>query len=152
MLQDYFKTMYRGFVGSTDCIGNTLRDYAGTFYMLNKTLTLHRLGIQAFQLISMEGCTICLHPLVHKGFNVDFNGDQMIIHIPLSLEAQTKARLLIFFHMNLLAPGIKDSICVLTQDMHMELCIHKRESWRNCANKYNPFNCRNFQNKNFFCY
>jgi DNA-directed RNA polymerase subunit beta' len=71
----------------------------------------------------------------------------MVVHVPLSLEAQAKACLLIFSRLNLLSPTIKDSICVLTQDMLMRLCINKRESSRYCANKYNPFNYRNFENK-----
>ncbi|KAF4361281.1 hypothetical protein F8388_001170 [Cannabis sativa] len=61
--------------------------------------TLHRLGIQAFQPILVEGHAICLHPLVCKGFNADFDGDQMAVHVPLSLEAQAEARLLMFSHL-----------------------------------------------------
>jgi len=71
----------------------------------------------------------------------------MVVHIPLLLEAQAKAYLFIFSHMNLLSPAIKDFICILTQDMFMGLCVNKQESSRYCANKYNPFNCRNFENK-----
>jgi DNA-directed RNA polymerase subunit beta' len=56
--------------------------------LLNRAPTLHRLGIQAFQSVLVERRAICLHPLVCKGFNTDFDGDQMIIHVPLSLEAQ----------------------------------------------------------------
>ena len=56
----------------------------------------------------MEGCAIYLHPLVHKGFNADFDGDQMAVHVPLSLEAQSEARLLMFSHMNLLSLVIGD--------------------------------------------
>ncbi|URE48190.1 hypothetical protein MUK42_13966 [Musa troglodytarum] len=70
--------------------------------LLNRAPTLHRLGIQAFQPFLVEGRAICLHPLVCKGFNADFDGDQMAVHIPLSLEA----RLLMFSHMNLLSPAI----------------------------------------------
>ena len=68
--------------------------------LLNRAPTLHRLGIQSFQPILVEGRTICLHPLVCKGFNADFDGDQMAVHVPLSLEAQAEARLLMFSHMN----------------------------------------------------
>ena len=57
--------------------------------LLNRAPTLHRLGIQAFQPILVEGHAICLHPLVCKGFNADFDGDQMAVHVPLSLEAQS---------------------------------------------------------------
>ncbi|KAK8960054.1 DNA-directed RNA polymerase subunit beta' [Platanthera guangdongensis] len=74
--------------------------------LLNRAPTLHRLGIQAFQHILVEGRAICLHPLVCKGFNADFDGDQMAVHVPLSLEAQAEARLLMFSHMNLLSPAI----------------------------------------------
>ncbi|GKU89809.1 hypothetical protein SLEP1_g3898 [Rubroshorea leprosula] len=72
---------------------------------LNRAPTLHRLGIQAFQPILVEGRAICLHPLVCKGFNADFDGDQMAVHAPLSLEAQTEARSLMFSHMNLVSLG-----------------------------------------------
>ncbi|KAM0040899.1 DNA-directed RNA polymerase subunit beta' [Helianthus debilis subsp. tardiflorus] len=70
--------------------------------LLNRAPTLHRLGIQAFLPVLVEGRAICLHPLVCKGFNADFDGDQMVVHVPLSLEAQAEARLLMFSHMNLL--------------------------------------------------
>ncbi|PHT94110.1 DNA-directed RNA polymerase subunit beta' [Capsicum annuum] len=85
--------------------------------LLNRAPTLHRLGIQAFQPVLVEGRAICLHPLVCKGFNADFDGDQMAVHVPLSLEAQVEARLLMFSHMNLLSPAIGDPISVPTQDM-----------------------------------
>nr|YP_010883896.1 RNA polymerase beta' subunit [Helleborus niger]WIW41483.1 RNA polymerase beta' subunit [Helleborus niger] len=91
--------------------------------LLNRAPTLHRLGIQAFQPILVEGRAICLHPLVCKGFNADFDGDQMAVHIPLSLEAQAEARLLMFSHMNLLSPAIGDPISVPTQDMLMGLYV-----------------------------
>ncbi|XP_027345675.1 uncharacterized protein LOC113857716 [Abrus precatorius] len=61
--------------------------------LLNRAPTLHRLGIQAFQPILVEGRAICLHPLVYKGFNADFDGDQMAIHVPLSLEAQADSQI-----------------------------------------------------------
>ncbi|KAF5766044.1 DNA-directed RNA polymerase subunit beta' [Helianthus annuus] len=76
--------------------------------------TLHRLGIQAFLPVLVEGRAICLHPLVCKGFNADFDGDQMAVHVPLSLEAQAEARLLMFSHMNLLSPTIGDPISAPT--------------------------------------
>ncbi|KAL2894151.1 DNA-directed RNA polymerase subunit beta', partial [Bienertia sinuspersici] len=91
--------------------------------LLNRAPTLHRLGIQAFQPILVEGRAICLHPLVCKGFNADFDGDQMAVHVPLSLEAQAEARLLMFSHMNLLSPAIGDPISVPTQDMLIGLYI-----------------------------
>ncbi|KAF4360002.1 hypothetical protein F8388_004509 [Cannabis sativa] len=91
--------------------------------LLNRAPTLHRLGIQAFQSILVEGHTICLHPLVCKGFNADFDGDQMAVNVPLSLEAQAEARLLMFSHTNLLSPAIGDPISVPTQDMLIGLYV-----------------------------
>ncbi|CAN4114233.1 unnamed protein product [Withania somnifera] len=78
--------------------------------LLNRAPTLHRLGIRAFRPVLVEGRAICLHPLVCKGFNAYFDGDQMAVHVPLSLEAQVEARLLMFSHMNLLSPAIGDPI------------------------------------------
>nr|YP_010848327.1 RNA polymerase beta' subunit [Kopsia hainanensis]WEV92977.1 RNA polymerase beta' subunit [Kopsia hainanensis] len=116
--------------------------------LLNRAPTLHRLGIQAFQPILVEGRAICLHPLVCKGFNADFDGDQMAVHVPLSLEAQAEARLLMFSHMNLLSPAIGDPISVPTQDMLMGLYVLTSGNRRGiCVNRYNPGNCRNYQNK-----
>ncbi|PHT54997.1 DNA-directed RNA polymerase subunit beta'' [Capsicum baccatum] len=91
--------------------------------LLNRAPTLHRLGIQAFQPVLVEGRAICLHPLVCKGFNADFDGDQMAVHVPLSLEAQVEARLLMFSHMNLLSPAIGDPISIPTQDMLIGLYV-----------------------------
>nr|UDP58406.1 RNA polymerase beta' subunit [Kielmeyera appariciana] len=116
--------------------------------LLNRAPTLHRLGIQAFQPILVEGRAICLHPLVCKGFNADFDGDQMAVHVPLSLEAQAEARLLMFSHMNLLSPAIGDPISVPTQDMLMGLYVLTSGDRRGIyANRYNPWNCRNHQNE-----
>nr|YP_009869943.1 RNA polymerase beta' subunit [Mesua ferrea]QJX65470.1 RNA polymerase beta' subunit [Mesua ferrea]QKJ81883.1 RNA polymerase beta' subunit [Mesua ferrea] len=116
--------------------------------LLNRAPTLHRLGIQAFQPILVEGRAICLHPLVCKGFNADFDGDQMAVHVPLSLEAQAEARLLMFSHMNLLSPAIGDPISVPTQDMLMGLYVLTSGNRRGIyANRYNPWNCRNHQNE-----
>nr|AWI71015.1 RNA polymerase beta' subunit [Thevetia peruviana] len=116
--------------------------------LLNRAPTLHRLGIQAFQPILVEGRAICLHPLVCKGFNADFDGDQMAVHVPLSLEAQAEARLLMFSHMNLLSPAIGDPISVPTQDMLMGLYVLTSGNRRGiCVNRYNPDNRRNYQNK-----
>nr|UTS57636.1 RNA polymerase beta' subunit [Illicium simonsii] len=116
--------------------------------LLNRAPTLHRLGIQAFQPIIGEGRAICLHPLVRKGFNADFDGDQMAVHVPLSLEAQAEARLLMFSHMNLLSPAIGDPISVPTQDMLIGLYVLTIGNHRGiCANRYNPCNYRNYQNE-----
>nr|QQH14470.1 RNA polymerase beta' subunit [Oxalis corymbosa] len=117
--------------------------------LLNRAPTLHRLGIQAFQPILVEGRAICLHPLVCKGFNADFDGDQMAVHVPLSLEAQAEARLLMFSHMNLLSPAIGDPISVPTQDMLMGLYVLTSGNRRGiCVNRYNPYNSRNRKNEN----
>nr|YP_010260741.1 RNA polymerase beta' subunit [Corybas cheesemanii]UIX55791.1 RNA polymerase beta' subunit [Corybas cheesemanii] len=111
--------------------------------LLNRAPTLHRLGIQAFQPILVEGRAICLHPLVCKGFNADFDGDQMAVHVPLSLEAQAEARLLMFSHMNLLSPAIGDPVSVPTQDMLIGLYVLTIGNPRGiCANRYF---CRNYK-------
>nr|YP_009546727.1 RNA polymerase beta subunit [Anigozanthos flavidus]AYP35466.1 RNA polymerase beta subunit [Anigozanthos flavidus] len=116
--------------------------------LLNRAPTLHRLGIQAFQPILVEGRAICLHPLVCKGFNADFDGDQMAVHVPLSLEAQAEARLLMFSHINLLSPAIGDPISVPTQDMLIGLYVLTIGNRRGiCTNRYNPYSCGNYQNK-----
>nr|WEV91078.1 RNA polymerase beta' subunit [Pentalinon luteum] len=121
---------------------------AGRPVLLNRAPTLHRLGIQAFQPTLVEGRAICLHPLVCKGFNADFDGDQMAVHIPLSLEAQTEARLLMFSHLNLLSPAIGDPISVPTQDMLMGLYVLTSGNRRGiCVNRYNPDNRGNYQNQ-----
>nr|QWY86182.1 RNA polymerase beta' subunit [Guibourtia coleosperma] len=119
--------------------------------LLNRAPTLHRLGIQAFQPILVEGRAICLHPLVCKGFNADFDGDQMAVHVPLSLEAQAEARLLMFSHMNLLSPAIGDPISVPTQDILIGLYILTSGNQRGiCANRYNPCNRINYQNERIY--
>nr|QGT34347.1 RNA polymerase beta [Utricularia amethystina] len=116
--------------------------------LLNRAPTLHKLGIQAFQPVLVEGRAICLHPLVCKGFNADFDGDQMAVHVPLSLEAQTEARLLMFSHMNLLSPAIGDPISVPTQDMLIGLYVLTSGNGRGiCVNRYNPWNRKNDKNK-----
>nr|CAP62489.1 RNA polymerase beta' subunit-1 [Ceratophyllum demersum] len=116
--------------------------------LLNRAPTLHRLGIQAFQPILVEGRAICLHPLVRKGFNADFDGDQMAVHVPLSLEAQAEARLLMFSHMNLLSPAIGDPISVPTQDMLIGLYVLTIGNRRGiCANRYNSCNRGKYQNE-----
>nr|YP_010262046.1 RNA polymerase beta' subunit [Gentiana rubicunda]UIB41548.1 RNA polymerase beta' subunit [Gentiana rubicunda] len=116
--------------------------------LLNRAPTLHRLGIQAFQPVLVEGRAICLHPLVCKGFNADFDGDQMAVHVPLSLEAQTEARLLMFSHINLLSPAIGDPISVPTQDMLMGLYVLTSVNHRGiCINRYSTGNRIKYQTK-----
>ncbi len=85
--------------------------------LLNRAPTLHRLGIQAFQPLLTEGDAIRIHPLVCTAFNADFDGDQMAIHIPLSIEAQTELRLLILSASNILSPANGKPITVPSQDM-----------------------------------
>ncbi|MDI3548846.1 MAG: DNA-directed polymerase subunit beta [Halanaerobiales bacterium] len=85
--------------------------------LLNRAPTLHRLGIQAFEPVLVEGKAIKLHPLVCTAYNADFDGDQMAVHVPLSAEAQTEARLLMLSTNNLLAPSDGRPITVPTQDM-----------------------------------
>nr|YP_010904272.1 RNA polymerase b-subunit [Catenella fusiformis]WCH57523.1 RNA polymerase b-subunit [Catenella fusiformis] len=85
--------------------------------LLNRAPTLHRLGIQAFEPILVEGRAIKLHPLVCPAFNADFDGDQMAVHIPLSLEAQTEARLLMLAPHNFLSPATGQPILMPSQDM-----------------------------------
>nr|YP_010190905.1 RNA polymerase beta' subunit [Primula violaris]QZL13197.1 RNA polymerase beta' subunit [Primula violaris] len=119
--------------------------------LLNRAPTLHRLGIQAFQPILVEGRAICLHPLVCKGFNADFDGDQMAVHVPLSLEAQAEARLLMFSHINLLSPAIGDPISVPTQDMLMGLYILTSGTRQGISvNRYKPYNCRNSKTERIY--
>ena len=85
--------------------------------MLNRAPTLHRLGIQAFEPILVEGRAIKLHPLVCTAFNADFDGDQMAVHVPLSAEAQAEARILMLSANNLLRPQDGHPVTVPTQDM-----------------------------------
>ncbi|MDR2458359.1 MAG: DNA-directed RNA polymerase subunit beta' [Clostridiales Family XIII bacterium] len=89
----------------------------GKTVLLNRAPTLHRLGIQAFEPILTEGQAIKLHPLVCTAFNADFDGDQMAVHLPLSLEAQTEARYLMLSTNNILAPKDGLPITTPTQDM-----------------------------------
>ena len=84
---------------------------------MNRAPTLHRLGIQAFEPILVEGRAIKLHPLVCPAFNADFDGDQMAVHIPLSLEAQSEARLLMLAPYNFLSPATGEPIIMPSQDM-----------------------------------
>ena len=85
--------------------------------LLNRATTLHRLGIQAFIPVLVEGRAIQLHPLVCTAFNADFDGDQMAVHVPLSIEAQTEARMLMLATNNILAPATGQPIITPSQDM-----------------------------------
>jgi len=95
--------------------------------MLNRAPTLHRLGIQAFEPVLIEGKAIQLHPLVCTAFNADFDGDQMAVHVPLSLEAQLEARALMMSTNNILSPANGDPIIVPTQDVVLGLYYMTRE-------------------------
>ncbi|MCG7948340.1 MAG: DNA-directed RNA polymerase subunit beta', partial [Candidatus Thiodiazotropha taylori] len=95
--------------------------------MLNRAPTLHRLGIQAFEPVLIEGKAIQLHPLVCTAFNADFDGDQMAVHVPLSLEAQLEARSLMMATNNILSPANGDPIIVPSQDVVLGLYFMTRE-------------------------
>ncbi|HEX6834280.1 MAG TPA: DNA-directed RNA polymerase subunit beta', partial [Rudaea sp.] len=95
--------------------------------LLNRAPTLHRLGIQAFEPVLVEGKAIQLHPLVCTAFNADFDGDQMAVHVPLSLEAQLEARALMMSSNNILSPANGDPIIVPTQDVVLGLYYMTRE-------------------------
>src|SRR5262249_27998563 len=89
--------------------------------LLNRAPTLHRLGIQAFEPVLIEGKAIQLHPLVCTAFNADFDGDQMAVHVPLSLEAQLEARVLMMSTHNILWPANGKPIIVRSQDIVLGL-------------------------------
>jgi len=95
--------------------------------LLNRAPTLHRLSIQAFEPVLIEGKAIQLHPLVCTAFNADFDGDQMAVHVPLSVEAQTEARTLMLSSNNLLGPATGKPIIVPTQDMILGIYYLTRE-------------------------
>jgi DNA-directed RNA polymerase subunit beta' len=114
---------------------------AGHPVMLNRAPTLHRLGIQAFEPILVEGRAIQLHPLVCPAFNADFDGDQMAVHVPLSLEAQAEARLLMLASNNILSPATGRPIVTPSQDMVLgcyyltaENPVYQKETKRYFAN------------------
>lgn len=95
--------------------------------LLNRAPTLHRLGIQAFEPVLIEGKAIQLHPLVCTAYNADFDGDQMAVHLPLTLEAQLEARVLMMSTNNILSPANGDPIIVPTQDVVLGLYFATRD-------------------------
>ena len=97
-----------------DALENVIHDHP---VLLNRAPTLHRLGIQAFEPVLVEGRALKLHPLVCSAFNADFDGDQMAVHLPLSAEAQAEARFLMLAANNLLKPSDGRPVAVPTQDM-----------------------------------
>ena len=107
-----------------DILEDVIREHP---VMLNRAPTLHRLGIQAFEPVLIEGKAIQLHPLVCTAFNADFDGDQMAVHVPLSLEAQMEARTLMLASNNVLSPANGDPIIVPSQDIVLGLYYMSRE-------------------------
>jgi DNA-directed RNA polymerase subunit beta' len=107
-----------------DTLDEVVREFP---VMLNRAPTLHRLGIQAFEPILIEGKAIQLHPLVCTAFNADFDGDQMAVHVPLSIEAQIEARVLMMSTNNILSPAHGDPIIVPSQDIVLGIYYMTRE-------------------------
>ncbi|MDI6789870.1 MAG: DNA-directed RNA polymerase subunit beta' [Thermodesulfobacteriota bacterium] len=97
-----------------DALDEVVREYP---VLLNRAPTLHRLGIQAFEPVLVEGKAIQLHPLVCMAFNADFDGDQMAVHVPVSIEAQIEARVLMMSTNNILSPAHGEPIIIPTQDV-----------------------------------
>ncbi|NKB18715.1 MAG: DNA-directed RNA polymerase subunit gamma, partial [Pseudanabaena sp. CRU_2_10] len=122
-----------------DVLEDVIRDHP---VMLNRAPTLHRLGIQAFEPILVEGRAIQLHPLVCPAFNADFDGDQMAVHVPLSLEAQAEARLLMLASNNILSPATGRPIVAPSQDMVLGcyyLTAHNPEGQRGAGRYFASF-------------
>ena len=107
-----------------DILDEVIREHP---VLLNRAPTLHRLGIQAFEPVLIEGKAIQLHPLVCTAFNADFDGDQMAVHVPLSLEAQLEARALMMSSNNVLSPANGEPIIVPSQDVVLGLYYMTRE-------------------------
>ncbi|WP_020405296.1 DNA-directed RNA polymerase subunit beta' [Hahella ganghwensis] len=107
-----------------DILDEVIREHP---VMLNRAPTLHRLGIQAFEPVLIEGKAIQLHPLVCTAYNADFDGDQMAVHVPLTLEAQLEARALMMATNNILSPANGDPIIVPSQDVVLGLYYMTRE-------------------------
>lgn len=107
-----------------DSLDEVVKEYP---VLLNRAPTLHRLGIQAFEPILIEGKAIQLHPLVCAAFNADFDGDQMAVHIPISIEAQIEARVLLMSTNNILSPAHGKPVIVPTQDIVLGIYYLTRE-------------------------
>jgi DNA-directed RNA polymerase subunit beta' len=108
-----------------DVLASVIRQHP---VMLNRAPTLHRLGLQAFEPILIEGKAIRLHPLVCAAFNADFDGDQMAVHVPLTLEAQLEARALMMSTNNILSPANGEPIIVPSQDVVLGLYYITRDA------------------------
>ncbi len=119
------KLVERGSPEVWDILEEVIREHP---IMLNRAPTLHRLGIQAFEPVLIEGKAIQLHPLVCTAFNADFDGDQMAVHVPLSIEAQLEARSLMMSTNNILSPANGEPIIVPSQDVVLGLYFMTRES------------------------
>ena len=125
-----------------DILAEVIREHP---VLLNRAPTLHRLGIQAFEPILIEGKAIQLHPLVCTAFNADFDGDQMAVHVPLSLEAQLEARVLMMSTNNILSPANGKPIIVPSQDMilglyYLSLVSHKGKGEGMCFSSLEELN------------
>ncbi len=107
-----------------DALDEVVREHP---VLLNRAPTLHRLGIQAFEPVLVEGKAIMLHPLVCTAYNADFDGDQMAVHVPLSVEAQTEARVLMMSTNNILSPAHGSPIITATQDVVLGIYYMTRE-------------------------
>src|SRR5690554_2198643 len=107
-----------------DVLADVIREHP---VLLNRAPTLHRLGIQAFEPVLIEGKAIQLHPLVCAAYNADFDGDQMAVHVPLTLEAQLEARALMMSTNNILSPANGEPIIVPSQDVVLGLYYMTRE-------------------------
>jgi len=118
------KLVERGAGEVWDILEEVIREHP---IMLNRAPTLHRLGIQAFEPVLIEGKAIQLHPLVCTAFNADFDGDQMAVHVPLSIEAQLEARSLMMATNNILSPANGEPIIVPTQDVVLGLYYMSRD-------------------------
>jgi len=114
----------RGASDVWDILEEVIREHP---VMLNRAPTLHRLGIQAFEPVLIEGKAIQLHPLVCTAFNADFDGDQMAVHVPLSLEAQLEVRSLMMASNNVLSPANGEPVIVPSQDVVLGLYYMTRE-------------------------
>ncbi len=118
------KMVERGTAEVWDILEEVIREHP---VMLNRAPTLHRLGIQSFEPVLIEGKAIQLHPLVCTAFNADFDGDQMAVHVPLSLEAQLEARALMMASNNILSPANGEPIIVPSQDVVLGLYYMTRD-------------------------
>ena len=118
-----------------DILAEVIREHP---VLLNRAPTLHRLGIQAFEPVLVEGKAIQLHPLVCTAYNADFDGDQMAVHVPLTLEAQLEARALMMSTNNVLLPADGEPIIVPSQDVVLGIYWMTRSSMISVRECYLP--------------